>query len=33
MALAVIYTRASLGFSAPLITIEAHISQGLPGLT
>lgn len=33
MALAVIYTRASLGISAPLITIEAHISQGLPGLT
>lgn len=33
MALAIIYTRASLGISAPLITIEAHISQGLPGLT
>ncbi|OAT49295.1 Mg2+ chelatase family protein [Proteus hauseri ATCC 700826] len=33
MALAVIYTRASLGISAPLVTIEAHISQGLPGLT
>lgn len=33
MALAVIYTRASLGIAAPLITIEAHISQGLPGLT
>lgn len=33
MALAVIYTRASLGIAAPLVTIEAHISPGLPGLT
>lgn len=33
MALSVIYTRAALGVSAPLITVEVHISNGLPGLT
>ena len=32
MPLSVVYTRAALGVSAPLITIEVHISQGLPGL-
>lgn len=32
MSLSVVYTRAALGVSAPLITIEVHISQGLPGL-
>lgn len=32
MSLSVVYTRAALGISAPLITIEVHISQGLPGL-
>lgn len=30
MSLSVVYTRAALGVSAPLITIEVHISQGLP---
>lgn len=33
MALAVVYSRASLGIDAPLVTVEAHISQGLPGFT
>lgn len=33
MALAIVHTRAALGVSAPLVTIEVHISQGLPGLT
>lgn len=33
MALAVIRTRAALGIAAPLVTVEVHLSQGLPGLT
>lgn len=33
MSLAIVYTRAALGISAPLITVEVHISNGLPGLT
>lgn len=33
MSLAVIHTRAALGVSAPLVTVEVHISAGLPGLT
>jgi len=33
MNLAVIYSRAILGINAPLITIEVHISEGLPGFT
>lgn len=33
MSLSIVYTRAALGVSAPLITVEVHISQGLPGLT
>ena len=33
MNLAVIYSRAILGIHAPLITIEVHISEGLPGFT
>ncbi len=33
MSLSVVYTRAALGVTAPLITVEVHISQGLPGLT
>lgn len=33
MSLAVIHTRAALGIAAPLVTVEVHISQGLPGLT
>ena len=33
MSLAVINTRAALGITAPLVTVEVHLSQGLPGLT
>lgn len=33
MSLAVINTRAALGIVAPLVTVEVHLSQGLPGLT
>lgn len=32
MSLAVIYTRAAIGLSAPLVTVETHISGGLPSL-
>ena len=31
MELAVVYTRANLGIDAPLVTIEVHLSNGLPG--
>lgn len=30
MKLAIVYTRASYGVQAPLVTVEAHISNGLP---
>ncbi|GBU11636.1 magnesium chelatase family protein and transcriptional regulator [Enterobacterales bacterium] len=33
MALAVVYTRASLGVQAPGVSVEVHISNGLPALT
>ena len=33
MSLSIVYTRAVLGVTAPLITVEVHISPGLPGLT
>ncbi|WON76827.1 YifB family Mg chelatase-like AAA ATPase [Serratia sp. UGAL515B_01] len=33
MSLAVIYTRATIGVQAPSVTVEVHISNGLPGLT
>ncbi|WP_312952790.1 YifB family Mg chelatase-like AAA ATPase [Superficieibacter sp.] len=33
MSLSIVYTRAALGVMAPLITVEVHISNGLPGLT
>lgn len=33
MSLAIIYTRALMGMEAPAITVEAHISHGLPGFT
>jgi magnesium chelatase family protein len=32
MKLAVVYTRAQIGMQAPLVTVEAHISAGLPRL-
>lgn len=33
MSLSIVYTRAALGVTAPSITVEVHISNGLPGLT
>ncbi len=33
MSLAVIHTRAALGLKAPLVTVETHISGGLPSLS
>ncbi|MDC9614567.1 YifB family Mg chelatase-like AAA ATPase [Xenorhabdus khoisanae] len=33
MTLAVIHTRATIGIDSPIVTIEVHISNGLPGLT
>ncbi|WP_075186280.1 YifB family Mg chelatase-like AAA ATPase [Teredinibacter haidensis] len=33
MSLAVIYTRAQLGIDSPLVTVETHLSNGLPGFT
>lgn len=32
MSLALIYTRATIGVQAPSVTVEVHISNGLPGL-
>ena len=32
MSLAVVYTRAEEGVHAPLVTVEVHLSGGLPGL-
>lgn len=32
MTLAVVYSRASTGIHSPLITVETHISRGMPGL-
>ncbi len=33
MSLAVVFTRAKLGVNAPLVTVEVHLSAGLPGLS
>lgn len=33
MSLAVIFSRASLGVDAPLVAVEVHLSNGLPGFT
>ena len=33
MSLSIIHTRASLGIDAPLITVEVHLSNGLPSLS
>lgn len=30
--LAQVYTRANQGIRAPAVSVEAHLSQGLPGL-
>lgn len=32
MALAIVYSRASSGIAAPLVTVEAHLSKGMAGL-
>ena len=32
MSLAIVYSRAQLGIQAPLITVETHLSNGLPSL-
>lgn len=33
MSLAIVYSRASMGVHAPLVTIEVHLSNGKPGFT
>lgn len=33
MSLAIIFTRARIGIDAPLVTVEVHLSNGLPGLS
>ncbi|MFA0084956.1 YifB family Mg chelatase-like AAA ATPase [Vibrio sp. 10N.261.51.F12] len=33
MGLSIIYSRASVGVEAPLVTVEVHISNGMPGFT
>lgn len=33
MSLAVVYSRAQVGISAPLVTVEVHLSNGLPSLS
>ncbi len=32
MSLAIVYSRASQGVQAPLVTVEVHLSNGLPGI-
>jgi len=33
MSLAIVYSRAQIGIEAPLVTVEVHLSNGLPGLS
>ncbi|MDX1695002.1 MAG: YifB family Mg chelatase-like AAA ATPase [Ketobacteraceae bacterium] len=33
MSLAIIHSRASMGMNAPLVTVEVHLSNGLPGFS
>ena len=33
MSLAVVYSRAQLGIEAPLVSVEVHLSNGLPSLS
>ena len=33
MSLAVVYSRAQTGINAPLVSVEVHLSNGLPGLS
>jgi Subunit ChlI of Mg-chelatase len=33
VSVAVVYSRAQVGIEAPLVTVEVHLSNGLPGLS
>lgn len=33
MSLAIVYSRAQVGVNAPLVTVEVHLSNGLPGMS
>ena len=33
MSLAVVHSRALAGLDAPLVTVEVHLGNGLPGFT
>ncbi len=33
MSLSIIYSRANIGIEAPLVTVETHLSNGLPGFS
>ncbi len=33
MSLAIVYSRAQLGLEAPIVTVEVHLTNGLPGLS
>jgi magnesium chelatase family protein len=33
MSLAIVYSRAQVGIDAPLVSVEVHLSNGLPGLS
>ncbi|HHM06052.1 MAG TPA: hypothetical protein ENJ19_09980, partial [Gammaproteobacteria bacterium] len=33
MSLAVLYSRAQAGINAPLVTVEVHLANGLPGMS
>jgi magnesium chelatase family protein len=33
MSIAKVYSRAQVGIDAPLVTVEAHVTNGLPAIT
>ena len=33
MSIAIVYSRAQVGIDAPLVTVEVHLSRGLPSLS
>ena len=33
MSLAIVHSRAQLGIGAPAVTVEVHLTNGLPGLS
>ncbi|HCU05199.1 MAG TPA: ATP-dependent protease, partial [Coxiellaceae bacterium] len=33
MSLAIIFSRALMGIDSPLVTVETHLSNGLPGFS